>query len=81
MGEPWYVGFLVALDPDVRARDELLAADYVVLPDGGGRHWPCQLKLNPFPLDKRDGRADLIGTWWVSVSSGTQHGPPIGVQS
>src|ERR1700682_6485028 len=33
--EPWYMGFVVALDPDVRARDQFLAADYVVPPDGG----------------------------------------------
>jgi hypothetical protein len=74
VGEPWYVGFLVALDPDVRARDEVLSADYVVPSDGGDYLWPCQLKLNPFPLDKRDGAADLIGTLWVSASDGCGDG-------
>jgi hypothetical protein len=73
-GEPWHVGFVVALDPDVRARDQFLAADYVVPPDGGDYLWPCQLKLNPFPLDKRDGSAGLIGTLWVSAPDGCRDG-------
>ena len=73
-GEPWYVGFMVAVDPLVRARDEMLAADYVVPPEGGPDLWPCQFKLNPFPLEKRDGSADLIGTLWVSARDGCPDG-------
>lgn len=49
--------------------------NYVVPPDGGGADlWPCQLKVNPFPLDKREGVADLIGTSWVSARMAPQMG-------
>lgn len=73
----WYEGFVTAEDAGDYARDQQLAR-YPARPGTtktADNLWPCQIKLNPFPSDRKRSRSPaVIGTVWVSRRDGAAGG-------